>query len=322
MPDTPPADNTDLVDEIKRTADKLLADGTGRGEVKLIATALKELRYCFKVFAGYRGTRKVAVFGSARTRPDHPAYLAAQQFGERMSDSGWMTMTGAAAGIMEAGHAGAKRDKSFGLSIILPFESAVNRVIHGDPKLMNLKYFFTRKLAFVKEADAVAVFPGGYGTHDELFEALTLIQTGKSHLFPIVLVDQPGGRYWKKWLAFVTDDLLGEGYISAEDLSLVRVTDSVDEAVDEVTRFYRVYHSMRFVRGQLVLRLNRPLSAATMSRLAEEFADIAAGGRFEQSAMLGAEANEPALKDLPRLRFGFKRHAMGRLRQLIDVLNE
>jgi uncharacterized protein (TIGR00730 family) len=261
------------------------------------------------------------VFGSARTRPDHPAYKAAVEFGRRMTEAGWMTLTGAAAGIMEAGHVGAGRDQSIGLNILLPFEQAANPVISGDPKLMNLKYFFTRKLLFIKESDAVALFPGGFGTHDEAFEALTLIQTGKSHVFPVVLVDEPGGTYWTRWEQFVRDDLLGRGYIAPEDLSLYRVTDSVEEAVKEVVGFYRVYHSMRYVRGHLVLRLRSKLTEATMKRLAAEFGDIAAGGSFEQTGMLPQEANEPALKDLPRLRFWFKRHGMGRLRQLIDVVN-
>lgn len=320
-PQAPASETADLIEEIKRIADKLLADGAGRGDVKLVASALKELRYCFKVFARYRGIRKATVFGSARTAPDHPAYKAAVEFGRRMTEAGWMTLTGAAAGIMEAGHVGAGRDQSIGLNILLPFEQAANPVISGDPKLMNLKYFFTRKLLFIKESDAVALFPGGFGTHDEAFEALTLIQTGKSHVFPVVLVDEPGGTYWTRWEQFVRDDLLARGYISPEDLSLYRVTDSVEEAVREVVGFYRVYHSMRYVRGHLVLRLRSKLSEATMDRLAAEFGDIAAGGSFQQTGMLPQEANEPALKDLPRLRFRFKRHGMGRLRQLIDVLN-
>lgn len=320
-PQPPAVETADLIEEIKRIADKMVADGTGRGDVKLVASALKELRYCFKVFARYRGIRKATVFGSARTAPDHPAYKAAVEFGRRMTEAGWMTLTGAAAGIMEAGHAGAGRDQSIGLNILLPFEQAANPVISGDPKLMNLKYFFTRKLLFIKESDAVALFPGGFGTHDEAFEALTLIQTGKTHVFPVVLVDEPGGSYWTRWESFVRDDLLTRGYISPDDLSLYRVTDSVEEAVQEVVGFYRVYHSMRYVRGHLVLRLRSKLTEATMDRLATDFGDIAAGGTFVQTSMLPQEANEPALKDLPRLKFRFKRHGMGRLRQLIDVIN-
>ena len=310
-----------LIQQIKETADKLAQDGAGRGDVKLVATALRELRYCFKVFAAYRKTLKATVFGSARTKPDHPAYQAAVEFGRQMAESGWMVITGAASGIMEAGHCGAGRDRSFGLNILLPFESGANPVISGDPKLMNLRYFFTRKLMFIKESDAVVLFPGGFGTHDEAFETLTLIQTGKSHLFPVVMVDEPGGTYWSRWQQFVEEELLNRGYISPADRALYFITDSVPDAVAEVIRFYRVYHSMRYVRGELVLRLRRRLSRETMSRLDVEFADILTGGSFEQSDMLPQEANQPELSHLPRLKFCFNRHDAGRLRQLIDVVN-
>jgi hypothetical protein len=289
--------------------------------LKLLATALKELRYCLKVFRPYKGVRKVTVFGSARTPPDHAAYHAAEAFSRRIAEHQWMVMTGAAAGIMEAGHVGAGREKSFGLNIILPFESGANRVIHGDPKLMNLRYFFTRKLMFIKESDAVALFPGGFGTHDEAFETLTLIQTGKSHIFPVVLVDEPGGTYWSRWQQFVEDDLYSRGYISSSDRSLYRITDSVDEAVNEIIQFYRNYHSMRYVRGDLVLRLHHPISDSLLMSIRDEFSDIVAKGTFERSEALPQEANEPAVRDLPRLRFAFVRHGMGRLRELIDRLN-
>jgi uncharacterized protein (TIGR00730 family) len=312
----------EFVRQIRETADKLVRDKAPRGDVKMLATAVRELRYCFKVFAAYRGRRKVTVFGSARTRPDHPAYQAAVEFGRRMAEVGYMVITGAASGIMEAGHVGAGRDSSFGLNIMLPFEQAANPVIHGDPKLMNLRYFFTRKLMFIKESDAVVLFPGGFGTHDEAFESLTLVQTGKSHLFPIVLVDEPGGTYWSRWQAFIEEALLANGYISPDDRSLYRVTDSVEEAVREVTDFYRIYHSMRYVRGDLVLRLRRPVTEATLERINAEFRDIISGGRFEQTGMLPQEANEPTLADLPRLKFRFDRHKHGRLRQLIDVINQ
>ena len=263
----------------------------------------------------------MTVFGSARTPPSHPAYAAAVEFGRLVAEAGWMVITGAAAGIMEAGHVGAGRDKSFGLNILLPFESSPNAVIHGDPKLMNMRYFFTRKLMLIKESDAVVLFPGGFGTHDEAFEALTLIQTGKSHLFPIVLVDEPGGTYWRRWQEFVEADLLGRGYVSPADLSLYKITDDPAEAVGEVTRFYRVYHSQRYVKGELVLRLRRPLTAATLGTLHADFADLLAAGRFEPSDALPQEANEPALAGLPRLRFRPVRTEQGRLRQLIDRLN-
>jgi uncharacterized protein (TIGR00730 family) len=287
----------------------------------LLSAALKELRYCFKVFAAYRGKRKVTVFGSARTKPDHPAYLAAVEYGRAMAQAGWMVITGAGGGIMHGGVEGAGRENSFGLNIILPFEQAANPVVHGDPKLMNMRYFFTRKLMFIKESDAVVLFPGGFGTHDEAFEALTLVQTGKSHIFPIVMVDQPGGTYWSQWTKFIEEGLLGHGYISPADRSLYCVTDSIEAAVREVTNFYRVYHSMRYVRGSLVMRLRVRLSDALLARIGTDFADILAGGGFEQVEALPDESNEPTLADMPRLKFRFARHQVGRLRQLIDLVN-
>jgi uncharacterized protein (TIGR00730 family) len=307
--------------QIKETADKLLRDQASRGDLKLLATAIRELRYCFKVFAAYRGKRKATVFGSARTKADHPAYAAAEAFGRGLVDHGWMVITGAGGGIMEAGHRGAGRDHSFGLNILLPFEQSANPVVQGDPKLVTLRYFFTRKLMFIKESDAVVLFPGGFGTHDEAFEALTLVQTGKSHLFPIVMVDEPGGNYWTLWQRFVEHGLLARGYISNHDTSLYRITDSVEEAIREVTGFYRVYHSMRYVRGKLVLRLQQRLSDSFLAQVNQSFRDILAGGRFEQQEALPEEANEPELASLPRLVFRFDRHAIGRLRQLIDRIN-
>src|SRR5947208_1946786 len=316
----PPTGIEDYANQIKETADKLVRDHAGRGDVKMLAVALKELRYCLKVFAGYRGKRKVTVFGSARTKPDHPTFKAAEAFGREIAKAGWMVITGAGHCIMEAGHLGAGRDDSFGLNILLPFEQSANAVVQGDPKLVTMRYFFTRKLLFIKESDAVVLFPGGFGTHDEAFEALTLVQTGKSHIFPIVMVDEPGGTYWKLWQQFIETALLGRGYISPADRHLFRVTDSVEEAVREVTRFYRVYHSMRYVRGDLVLRLRTPLSDRVLGEIRWSFADLLTGGTFEQTDALPEEANEPSLASLPRLKFRFDRHAIGRLRQLIDLI--
>ena len=323
-PGRAPADHAgpdEFVAQIKETADKLARDRAARGDVKLLATAVRELRYCFKVFAGYRGKRKVTVFGSARTRAEHPAYRAAEEFGRQIAAAGWMVITGAGNGIMEAGHVGAGRENSFGLNILLPFEQSANTVVHGDPKLMTLRYFFTRKLMFIKESDAVVLFPGGFGTHDEAFEALTLVQTGKSHIFPVVMGDEPGGTYWARWREFIETELLNRGYISPADTSLFLVTDSVDRAVAEVTNFYRVYHSMRYVRGHLVLRLRARLSERVLDGIGRDFGDVLTGGRFEQTEALPEEANEPNLAGMPRLKFRFDRHAIGRLRQLIDRIN-
>ena len=279
-----------LVQQIKETADKLIRDHANRGDVKLLSTALKELRYALKVFAPYRGRRKVTVFGSARLSADHPAYAQAVDFSRRMAAARFMVITGAASGIMEAGHVGAGRENSIGVNILLPFEQSANAVIAGDVKLMHLKYFFTRKLLFVKECDGIALFPGGFGTQDECYEVLTLVQTGKSHLFPIVMVDEPGGDYWGRWHQYVVEVLLARRMIAPADLALYKVTDSVDEAVAEVLGFYRVYHSMRFVRDELVLRLQKPLSEALLERIRLEFPDILVAGTFVQSGALPAES--------------------------------
>src|SRR5262245_9410800 len=209
----PPTDEQ-LIQQMRETADKLLRDKASRGDVKLLNTALRELRYAFKVFALYRHRRKVTVFGSARIKPDHPAYKSAEEFGRRIAQAGYMVITGAASGIMEAGHVGAGGENSIGVNIMLPFEQAANPIIFGDQKLMHMKYFFTRKLMFIKESDAIALFPGGFGTHDEGFETLTLVQTGKSHMFPIVMVDEPGGDYWQRWREFIEGVLLPRGMIS------------------------------------------------------------------------------------------------------------
>jgi uncharacterized protein (TIGR00730 family) len=311
-----------LAQQIRETADKLLRDGATRGDIKLLSTALKELRYSFKVFTPYRHLRKVSIFGSARLPQSHPAYAAAVEFSRRIAEQGWMVVTGAASGIMEAGHVGAGREKSIGVNILLPFEQEANSIIRGDLKLMHLKYFFTRKLLFIKESDAVALFPGGFGTQDECFETLTLVQTGKSQMFPIIMLDEPGGDYWLRWYDYIKDELLGRELISPADMSLFKVTDSVDEAVAEVLRFYRVYHSMRYVHGDLVLRLQHRLSEEMMQRLNDEFSDILVAGRFEQTEALPEESNETHIATLPRLRFRFDRRNLGRLRQLIDAINQ
>jgi uncharacterized protein (TIGR00730 family) len=310
------------VQQIKETADKLLRDHASRGDVKLLATAFRELRYCFKVFSAYRHRRKVTVFGSARLPQDHPACVQAAEFGRRMAQAGYMVITGAAQGIMEAGHVGAGREASIGINILLPFEQEANPVIAGDSKLMHLKYFFTRKLLFVKESDAIALFPGGFGTQDEGFEVLTLIQTGKSHLFPVLLVESPGDDYWQRWLGFINDVLVARKLIAPFDLALFKMTSSVDEAVAEVLNFYRVYHSMRYVRGDLVLRLQHTLGEGVLRAIRADFKDILKAGTFEETTALAAEVGEPHLAQLPRLKFRFDRHKLGRLRMLIDVINQ
>jgi uncharacterized protein (TIGR00730 family) len=273
------------------------------------------------VFADYRGIRKVSTFGSARTPPDDPAYRQAHEFARRLADQGYMVITGAGGGIMRACQEGSGRERSFGINIRLPFEQAPNEFIHRDPKLVNFKYFFTRKLMFVKEADAIALFPGGFGTHDEGFESLTLLQTGKSKLVPVVFVDAPGGTYWQTWRDYVVDHLLKPSLISPADMRLFKITDDLDEAISEITRFYRRYHSSRYVGQLLVLRLTEPLSEARLAALNQEFADIVLGDPIVQSAALPEEAGEPEIAQLPRLVFEFGRRHFGRLRMLIDEIN-
>jgi len=312
----------ELASGIAFTAEKLVRDDTGVADMKLLNAALKELRYAFRVFARYRGIRKVSTFGSARTPADHPAYRQAHEFARRIADEhGFMVITGAGGGIMRACNEGSGRERSFGINIRLPFEQAPNEFIYRDPKLVNFKYFFTRKLMFVKEADAIALFPGGFGTHDEGFEALTLLQTGKSKLVPVVFVDAPGGHYWKQWRDYVVDHLLDESLISPADMRLFKVTDDVEEAVAEITTFYRRYHSSRYVRDRLVVRLVEPLSDVRLAALNEEFADIVVGDPIVQTTVLPEEAGEPEIAHLPRLVFEFGRRQFGRLRMLIDAIN-
>ena len=319
---TKPPTLEDYVNQIKQAADKLLQDNASRGDVKLMATAVKELRYALKVFAQYKQNPKITVFGSARIPSDHPSYHQCVTFSQKMAAHGYMVVTGAAGGIMEAGHVGAGRTNSIGVNILLPFEQAANSVISGDGKLVHLKYFFTRKLMLIKESHAVAVFPGGYGTHDEAFEVLTLMQTGKATLMPVVLLEEPGGDYWKHWLAFVQDTLLSRKFISPSDLALFRITESPDVAVEEILKFYRVYHSMRYIGDHMVMRLNRELSPDLLAQIAAQFADLVKSGTFEQVPAHPAEHGEEHIQHLPRLRFTFNRRLFGRLRQLIDFINE
>ena len=317
----PPKRIAELIQTIKESADKLASDHTSRGDLKILSRTLLELRYAFKVFSPYRHTRKVTVFGSARTPPGQPAYQQAMAFGQAMAAHHWLVVTGAASGIMEAGHAGAGREHSMGLNILLPFEQSANPIIAGDRKLVYMKYFFTRKLMFVKESDAFCLMPGGFGTLDEGLEVLTLLQTGKHDMMPVVLLDQPGGDFWTGFDQFVRRQLLDRGTISPEDLSLYRLTDRLDDAVEEILGFYRVYHSMRYVRTNLVFRLQQPLSEKLLDEINDRFRDILIEGRFAGGEPLPEERDESDLAALPRLIFHFNRRSFGRLRQLIDCIN-
>jgi len=313
--------NEDLVSDIIGQALKLLRDVEGRGDVRIIATALRELRYAFKLFAPWEGTRKVTVFGSARTAPSKQEYQQAVEFSKRIADSGWMIITGAGPGIMQAGHEGAGPERSFGANIRLPWEQSANPIIQDDKKLITFKYFFTRKLTFVRHSDAIVLFPGGFGTLDEGYEALTLMQTGKAKLMPLVLMDRPGGAYWKTWDKHVREHLLRNGLISPEDLHLYHITDSSEEAVKFITRFYRNYHSMRFVRDLLVIRLQHRPSESAVEGLNQDFADIITSGRISIMDATPEEREDNQVANLPRIGFEFNKRDYGRLRRLVDVLN-
>ena len=307
-----------LVTQLVQTSLKLIPDGHDTGQVKLLTSALKEMRYAYRVFNRYRGIPKITIFGSARTPPTHPDYAAARDFSAAIAANGWMAITGAGDGIMKAGHEGPKRESSFGLSIRLPFETTANEVIEGDPKLINFRYFFTRKLMFMSHADAVAVFPGGFGTQDELFESLTLVQTGKSNIVPIVLLEGTGGVYWPQWDSYIRDHLLRNGWISPEDPRIYHIASDVNDAVAHVTNFYRLYHSSRYVGPVLVLRLRQRLATQQVEALNEEFADLVKEGRIEQVSALEGEQDHLAL---PRLAFVHTRSRFSRLRLMIDRIN-
>lgn len=315
-----PSGSREAIRQLMVASLRLVTDRAGRGDVRLLANAVKEMRHAFRVFAPYEHVRKVAVFGSARTQPGTPAFEAARRFGERIVEEGWMVITGAGDGIMGAAQLGAGRDDSFGVNIRLPWEQQPNEVIAGDPKLVNFRYFFTRKLAFLKEAHAIALFPGGFGTHDEGFEALTLIQTGRSEILPVVFVDEPGGAYWRDWARYVDEHLRGTRLISPEDPSLFRVTDDVEAAVRECVDFYRNYHSSRFVGDRLILRVRVVPDATQLATLNEEFADLFTSGRLEIVAPLEEEAGEAP--ECARIALRFDRRRAGRLRRLIDRLNQ
>jgi uncharacterized protein (TIGR00730 family) len=296
-------------------------DAASRLDLKIVNASLKEMRHAFRIFAPYRDVKKVSVFGSARSKPGEPDYEQARAFGEAIASHGWMVVTGAGPGSMEAANHGAGAAKSFGVNIRLPFESEPNPVIADDPKLMNFKYFFTRKLMFIKEASAFVLLPGGFGTMDEAFELLTLIQTGKSDMHPVVLLDAPGGTYWRAFVDFVERDLVGRGYASEPDLKLFTVTDSVEEAAKELSSFYANYDSMRFVGNRLILRVKHAPDADTLARLAAEFADILKTGAIERVDAQPSEiADEDAL-DVERIALHFDRASYGRLREFIDELN-
>lgn len=298
---------------------------------KILKSSLQDLAKGFEAFYPHRHTRKIAIFGSARLEPDTPEYQLAVEFARRVAEQGFMVMTGAGGGIMEAGNKGAGPGQSFGLNIQLPFEQGANPFIAEDQKLIDFKYFFTRKLFFLKETDAIALFPGGFGTQDEAFECLTLSQTGKSPPIPLVLVDRPGGSYWQEWDAYLQKHLIQRGLISAEDDCLYTITDNLEVAYKAIIGFYRVYHSSRYVGNQLVIRLKEALSNADVEKLNTEFSDILLEGKIEKHSALPEEVqDEQPLPNhdvngtitLPRLVFHFNQRDHGRLYQLIAMINQ
>lgn len=313
--------NPELIEEMIVTALKMARDKMSVADLKLINRSLKELRYAAKVFAPYSKVRKVVVFGSARTAEDAPESKVAEEFARRMVAEKYMVITGGGDGIMGAAQRGAGRENSFGLNIRLPFEQRANLIIDGDPKLINFNYFFTRKLNFVKETHAFALFPGGFGTMDEAFEVLTLMQTGKARVIPVVLLDRPGGSYWETWMKFLTEHLSKFGFVSPHDFCFFKIMPGVDEAVAEIMHFYKIYHSFRWVGEELVIRICRPLSAAAIVDLNKKFPDLVRHGEIVQGSALKQEKNEPDLWTLPRIILTPHRRDFGRFRQLIDAIN-
>ncbi len=307
-----------LVTQMIQTALKLMIEGHDTGQLKLITNALKEIRYAYNIFNQYPKKRRISIFGSARTPEDHPDYLTAKSLSSSMAAHEWMCITGAANGIMKAGLEGPKAESSFGLSIRLPFEAPTNSLIHGDPKLITFRYFFTRKLMFVSHSDAVAAFPGGFGTLDELFEVLTLMQTGKASIIPVVLLEGKGGVYWKNWEEYIREHLLSNNWVSPEDRNFYHVAQSVEDAVQHIQKFYHRYHSSRYVKEELVIRLTKELTSDEVSQLNNKYSKLIASGSMRLSGPLDEEDDH---LNLPRLVFCHTRRDYGLLRGLIDDIN-
>ncbi len=313
----------EYVREMILAALKAGLENGSEADLRLMNSTLKEMRFTSKVFSPYRTVRKVTVFGSARTEPREAVYGMAQHFGRKLAEAGYMVITGGGGGIMQAVNEGAGPEHSFGVNIRLPFEQKPNPTLVGNPRLITYKYFFNRKVAFLKEAHAIALFPGGFGTLDEAMETLTLVQTGKRDPLPLVLVDEPGGTYWSAWVRFFKEELYARGYIEDSDFSLFERADSVDAAIELINHFYSRYHSMRYVNGKLVVRLASAPDPGLIKKLKDRFTDLLTSpGAIELSGPLPAEDDEPELAHLPRIVMDFNRRDFGRLRSLIDVINE
>jgi len=313
--------NRRLIAELVKESLQLGNDATSTLNLKIVSAAIAEMREAFAMFAPFSERKKVTIFGSARTTKNDPVYKQTQAVAAKLASDGWMVVTGAGPGIMEAGMSGAGREMSIGVSIRLPFETSANEVIAGDEKYVAMRYFFTRKLMLVKESQAFICVPGGFGTLDEMFELLTLSQTGKGNPVPIVVLDLPNDPFWGELDSFIKKTLLPRKLVSEQDLALYRICSSVDEAVSEIEKFYSVYNSMRFVGKRLVLRLNRQISDVHLSKLNNDFSDICLNSSLERSTATKAEIDDNDLPDKPRLAFQFARRDFGRLRQLIDAIN-
>ena len=287
---------------------------------KILSASIGDMERAFQVFHPYRHVRKVAVFGSARTNDTAPEYQLAYDFAQAITQQGFMTITGAGGGIMAAANAGAGAENSFGLNIQLPFEQGANKYISGDPKSIPFKYFFTRKLFFLRESDAVALFPGGFGTQDEALETLTLCQTGRYGPVPMVLIDRPGGTYWRDWDSYLRKNLAATGLIGVEDLNLYTITDDIQVAAEVIRTFYQVYHSSRYVGEQFVMRLKMAISDRDLELLNQEFADLVTSGEIVQTTALADELEDSS--HLPRLVFKFDRRDFGKLYQMIGKINQ
>lgn len=314
--------NDDLVRSVMVTALDMDGADIDRLELKIANQSLAEMLNSWRVFSPFSQVAKVTIFGSARTAPDHPDYRLAVDFGRQMSERGWMSITGAGPGIMTAGIEGAGVDQSFGVNIVLPFEQRAADIIDGSDKLATFRYFFTRKLTFMKETDAFVCFPGGFGTLDEAFELLTLVQTGKSYPVPIVMLDHPGSTYWSGWQSFVEAELLGNGMISEHDTSLFLHTHDAAEAAEHICAFYSCYHSIRYVGKRLVVRLRHPLSSDGLAVLNSEFSDILAKGAIEPTETTPAELKDDDHVDLPRIAMYFDNRSFARLVAMIRRVNE
>ncbi|MGB7087768.1 MAG: LOG family protein [Phormidesmis sp.] len=317
----PELEHSELIGQIFETLVRMSSQEAERLDWKILSHSLLDMEEGFKSFFPYRHIRKITVFGSARTPSHLPEYQMAAEFARRVVKQGFMVMTGAGPGIMQAGNEGAGRDRSFGLNIRLPFEQGANSVMAGDPKLLDFKYFFTRKLFFLKESDAIALFPGGFGTQDEAFESLTLIQTGKANPMPLVLIDKPGGNYWKSWDYYIRNRLLDQALISPDDTSLYHLTDSLDDALAHIESFYRMYHSSRYVRGELVIRMKAPLRAGGIDQLNAEFGDLLSQGKIRAVSAFDVERGDETAA-LPRLALHFNQRDAGRLHQMIHYLGK